>query len=90
VSLSIDQIAGQVVDRRNRVELRAGLGAGEQLAVTRRDAADVLHHVSKPRRDAHGPLWLNARPQAAEHLEREATTTRRDMHRRVRRSELCT
>src|SRR5262249_26773855 len=37
------QIAGQVIDRRHRVELRARLLAGEELALTVCDAADRLH-----------------------------------------------
>src|SRR5437870_2122170 len=38
------QIAGQVVDRRHRIELRARRGTGKQLTLAARDAADRLHH----------------------------------------------
>ena len=37
------QIAGQIIDRRHRIELRAGLFAGEELTLASSDAADVLH-----------------------------------------------
>ena len=49
------QIAGQVVDRRDRVELRARLGAGEQLALSCRDAADRLHDGIEPAAGSPGP-----------------------------------
>src|SRR5581483_1966382 len=58
------QVASQVVDRRDRVELRAGLLAGEKLALAPGDAADVLH-------DGVEAAPRGERPDMAERAERD-------------------
>ena len=58
------QVAGQVVDRRDRIELRTRRRAGEQLALAAGDAADRLHHGVEAA--ARGP-----RPDVAEGAQRD-------------------
>src|SRR2546426_2148711 len=73
------QIAGQVVDRRHGIELRPRRGAGEQLTLAARDAADRLHHRVEatarcPRPDVTERAQRDdddARPQFRERLGRE-------------------
>ena len=80
------QVAGAIVDRRHRIELRA-----RRLARARsRPGGSVMPltvctTVSKPRRDAHGPLWPKARerdidearPQRRQLLGRQAAAAQR-------------
>ena len=79
------QVAGQVVDRRDRVELRARLLAGEQLALAAGDAADRLDHrveaaARRPRPDVAEGAQRDvddAGPQFGQLLGREAALAER-------------